>query len=118
MAYNSGPGRPSKGTIWDEAAPVGAPAEKKVDKTVHGGTIIEQLIAAANSSGTSTVQHNILATIDDEDAIELLEPIEKHMHPDFFPMKYQITFLDFFLQHSEYGGINGDDMGLGKTYVA
>lgn len=81
----------------------------------HGGTIIEQLIAAANSSGTSTVHHNTEATIDDEEAIELLEPIEKHMHPDFFPMKYQIAFLDFFLQHPDYGGINGDDMGLGKT---
>mmetsp|Transcript_17394 Transcript_17394/g.45419 ORF Transcript_17394/g.45419 Transcript_17394/m.45419 type:complete len:1392 (-) Transcript_17394:111-4286(-) len=112
-----GPGRPSnKVRMWDSAAPADARVPVRKPDKAHGGTIIEQLIAAANRDGAAATQHDTRATVDDEDAIELLESIEKHMHPDYFPMKYQITFLDFFLQHHDHGGINGDDMGLGKTY--
>jgi uncharacterized membrane protein YebE (DUF533 family) len=75
--------------MWDDAAPSGVRAAvKKQEKGAHAGTIIEQLIAAANSDGASeNVYHNSTAEVTDERAIELLEPIEKHMHPDFFPMK-------------------------------
>ena len=104
------------GGLWDEAAPAGSIVPAPPQKKQNEGTIIEQLIAAANSDGNSTVYHNTTADVGDERALEILEPIEKYLKAEVFPMKYQIAWLDFFLRHRDSGGINGDDMGLGKTF--
>lgn len=102
------------GDEWDQAAPMGVNV-KKQKGVKKPQTIIEEIIAAASRTA-GDASYNSVATVTDDRASELLGPIERYLNENFFPMKYQLAWLDFFLSQTHKGGIFADDMGLGKTY--